>query len=102
MEAEGFLADPQKLRAEAQKEPCRRCLGDYRDTIRLLKDERGFSFREIAAWLGEREVDADHNAVWRVYSSADKQTRAPAGAEQSERTEQAPSKEAAMPWMDGA
>ncbi|HNZ76969.1 MAG TPA: hypothetical protein PK751_12885 [Verrucomicrobiota bacterium] len=102
MEAEGFLADPQKLRAEAQKEPRRRCLGDYRDTIRLLKDERGFSFREIAAWLGEREVDADHNAVWRVYSSADKQTRAPAGAEQSERTEQAPSKEAAMPWMDGA
>ncbi len=102
MESEGFLADPQKLRAEAQKEPRRRCLGDYRDTIRLLKDERGFSFREIAAWLGEREVDADHNAVWRVYSSADKQTRAPAGAEQSERTEQAPSKEAAMPWMDGA
>ena len=102
MESEGFLADPQKLRAEAQKEPRRRCLGDYRDTIRLLKDERGFSFREIAAWLGEREVDADHNAVWRVYSSADKQTRAPAGAEQSERIEQAPSKEAAMPWMDGA
>ncbi|HOH41302.1 MAG TPA: hypothetical protein PKX77_13285 [Verrucomicrobiota bacterium] len=102
MEAEGFLADPQKLRAEAQKEPRRRCLGDYRDTIRLLKDERGFSFREIAAWLGERGVAADHNAVWRIYSSADRPTPAPAGAEQSEQPEQAPSKEAAMPWMDGA
>ncbi len=102
MEAEGFLADPQKLRAEAQQEPRRRCLGDYRDTIRLLKDEKGFSLREIAAWLQERGVAADHNAVWRIYSSAERPTQAPVWAEQSEQTEQTPHKEAAMPWMDGA
>jgi transposase-like protein len=32
----------------------------------LLRD-KGFSYREIAQWLSEHGVHADHNAVYRVY-----------------------------------
>ena len=65
-----FTADPQRLRAEAEKEPRRRGLEDYAEAIRVLKEVKGFSFREIAAWLHERGLTTDHNAVWRAYSKA--------------------------------
>lgn len=56
------------LLEEAQKEPNRKLLEDYRETIRVLRDDKGFSFREIAEWLTENGVDADYNAVYRVYT----------------------------------
>lgn len=100
MEQEEFIADPRQLQSEAQKEPRRRCLDDYSDTIRLLKDNKGFSLREIAAWLQARGVKVDHNAVWRTYSSAGKGQMASRPPEQSKRYEQPEAKNAAMPWMN--
>jgi hypothetical protein len=59
---------PEYLLEEAMKEPNRRLLHDYIQTIRVLRDEKGFTFREIAEWLTESGVDADHNAVYRAYT----------------------------------
>ena len=36
MEQEEYSADPQQLRAEAEKEPSRRGLEDYSEAIRVL------------------------------------------------------------------
>jgi len=59
---------PEYLLGEAQKEPNRKLLEDYRETIGVLRDEKGFSFREIAEWLTQNGVEADYNAVYRVYT----------------------------------
>jgi hypothetical protein len=99
MEQEEFMADPQQLRAEAQKEPRRRGLDAYREVIRLLKDEKGFSLREIAAWLQDRGVNVDHNAVWRAYSKESQLGSVPGRNKQIERYEQRRASEAAMPWL---
>jgi hypothetical protein len=99
MEQEEFMADPQQLQAEAQKEPRRRGLNDYRETIRLLKDEKGFSFREIAAWLQQRSLDVDHNAVWRAYSKEWQGSPLVARSEQSEQSERQRPSEGSMPWL---
>jgi hypothetical protein len=99
MEQEEFMADPQQLHAEAQKESRRRGLDDYRETIRLLKDEKGFSLREIASWLQERGVNVDHNAVWRTYSKEKNGRSLRSQSERIERYEQRRSGEGAMPWL---
>jgi hypothetical protein len=99
MEAEEFMADPQALQAEARKEQQRRGLEVYFDTIRLLKDEKGFSLREIAEWLQERGVVVDHNAVWRTYSKGVLRQPPLGIREQSERFEQQGRPDAAMPWL---
>lgn len=57
---------PEYVYEDAMNEPDRRVLRDYSETIRLLR-EKGFTFREIAEWLNGRGIDADHNAVYRVY-----------------------------------
>ena len=98
MEEQEFVADPKQLRAEAEKEPRRRGLEDYKDTILLLKDEKGFSFREIAAWLQERGLKTDHNAVWRAYCKAAPVTPSASRSEQIERLELNREYESAMPW----
>ena len=52
-----------------------RSLGNYRDlrsycaVIGTLR-RKGFSYRDIAEWLSVRGVDADHNAVYRVYTNS--------------------------------
>lgn len=58
---------PSAMLDEAEGEPNRRDLADYRAVIIRLRS-KGFNFREIAEWLLERDVYADHNAVYRVYS----------------------------------
>jgi len=58
--------DPELMEQEALGEPNYRDLGNYSGSIRTLRG-KGFSFREIANWLSERNVDADHNSVYRVY-----------------------------------
>ena len=100
MEQEEFSADPQQLRAEAEKEPRRRGLEDYGETIRVLKEEKGFSFREIAVWLQQRGLNIDHNAAWRAYSK--NTPSGPVGkiTEQYERNEHRPPREGAMPWLE--
>ena len=100
MEHEAFEADPQQLQAEAEKEPARRGLQDYLGAIKVLKEEKDFSFREIADWLRQRGLDVDHNAVWRAYAKAMPGSSESLAKEQSERSEQAPAHGGAMPWLE--
>ena len=53
---------------EAEAELDRNFLMEYVDSMHVLR-EKGYSYREIAAWLAERGVDVDHNEVYRVYRS---------------------------------
>jgi O-methyltransferase involved in polyketide biosynthesis len=66
-EDEDHLPSPDELLMEAEQEPNVRLLNHYAQVIGTLK-KKGFTFRRIADWLKERGVQADHNAVWRVYS----------------------------------
>jgi len=59
-------APPDVVHHAAEGEPDRRQLREYSDSIRVLR-EKGFTFREIAEWLHGYGVEADHNAVYRVY-----------------------------------
>jgi len=59
---------PEYLLEEAMKEPDRKLLEEYIQTIKVLRDNKRFSFREIADWLKEYGVIADHNAIYRAYS----------------------------------
>jgi hypothetical protein len=59
---------PDILAQEAMKEPNRKLLQDYRETISILRKDKGFSFREIADWLTQNGIAADFNAVYRVYT----------------------------------
>lgn len=56
------------LLEEAEGEPTRVELPKYMEVIEVLREKKGFSFREIAEWLAKRGVDADHNAVYRLYT----------------------------------
>ena len=53
---------PEDLLRAAEEEPDHRDLAEYRDVINTLR-RKGFSFRDIAQWLSERNVAADR----RVY-----------------------------------
>jgi hypothetical protein len=99
MEDQEYMADPQQLRAEAEQEPRRRSLADYREAIRVLREDKELSFREIAAWLQGRGVKVDHNAVWRTYSKGRSGGPEYRVNEQNERLEQDRAHEEAMPWL---
>src|ERR1017187_3139735 len=58
---------PHFLLEQAEKESNRKLLQDYRETITVLRHDKGFTFREIAEWLTQNGVAADNNAVYRVY-----------------------------------
>ena len=101
MANEEFTANPQQLLTEAVQEPRRRGMADYQEAIRVLKEEKEFSFRDIAVWLQQRGLKVDHNAVWRAYS---KTAPEGAGRRANQRREQLGRQEAheeAMPWMEG-
>ena len=102
MTEEEFTVNPQQVLAEAVQEPRRRGLADYQEAIRVLKEEKEFSFRDIAAWLQQRGLKVDHNAVWRAYSKAAPEGPGPRASQGSERSEQQQAREDAMPWMEGA
>jgi hypothetical protein len=102
MELPELTVDPNKLRVEALREPSRRGLEDYSDTIRVLKEEKGFSFREIAVWLKQRGLQSDHNAVWRAYSKTVPKLSASDSYERNERNEQRTAHSDAMPWLEGS
>ena len=100
MEREELTPDPQQLRAEAQKEASRRGLEDYSEAIRLLKEDKGFSFREIAEWFTQRGLNVDHNAVWRAYSKTISTSAQGRIDERYERFERKPASDQAMPWLE--
>lgn len=56
------------LLLDAEKEPTRVALPSYIQVIEVLREKKGFSFREIAEWLSKRGVEADHNSVYRLYT----------------------------------
>ena len=56
------------LLERAEQESTRRALAEYSEVIRTLRDEKNFTFREIAEWLKDYNVEADHNAVYREYT----------------------------------
>lgn len=58
---------PEMLLELATREEDRRILDEYIETIQVLRDEKRFTFREIAEWLIEKGVQTDHNAVYRAY-----------------------------------
>jgi hypothetical protein len=63
------MPPPEEVFREAEQEPDFRTLSAYVDSIQTLRD-KGFSYREIAKWLSERGVEADHNAVYRVFTNS--------------------------------
>ena len=63
------MPPPDLLLRAAEQEPDFQTLSAYVDSVRTLRD-KGFSYREIADWLSERGVEADHNAVYRVYTNS--------------------------------
>jgi len=79
---------PDVLAQAAMKEPNRKLIQNYIETIQILRKDKGFSFREIADWLTENGVQADYNAVYRAYTKgmSDEEEREVAIAE-SEREE---------------
>jgi len=58
---------PDYLLEEAMKEPDRKLLEEYIESIKVLRDNKRFTFREIAEWLKQYGVIADHNAIYRAY-----------------------------------
>lgn len=64
----GLRPFPSDLLREAEMEPDYQDLSTYFEVMLTLR-RKGFSFREIAEWLSERGVEADHNAVYRVYNN---------------------------------
>src|SRR6266478_8033134 len=53
----------------ARDEANPRLVADYLEAIQVLRDEKKFTFREIAEWLTEKfGIETDHNAVYRAYT----------------------------------
>jgi hypothetical protein len=59
---------PEMVLREAMEEPDRRVLEEYADSIRVLRDDKRFTFREIAEWLQGYGIECDHNSVYRQYT----------------------------------
>jgi hypothetical protein len=59
--------EPEAFLVEAKKESKRKLLADHERTIVTLRDEKRFTFREIAEWFNKRGIETDHSAVYRVY-----------------------------------
>ena len=79
---------PEYLLEEAMKEPDRKLLEEYIQTIKVLRDNKRFTFREIADWLKEYGVIADHNAIYRAYLKSLPERDAAALADAHEEEEQ--------------
>src|ERR1044071_1462027 len=68
--AELGVPPPEAFLEEAKHEAKRKLIADHINTIKHLRDEKRFTFREIAEWLNKRGLECDHSAVYRAYLSA--------------------------------
>lgn len=59
--------DPHELLEQAEDEVGHSDLKQYLRVIVTLRS-KGFSFREIAEWLGKRGVPTNHNSVYHVFT----------------------------------
>ena len=79
---------PEYVAEMARGEPNVRLVADYTDAIEVLRDEKGFTFREIAEWLQQKfGIEADHNAVWRAYTKGLPENEAVQAAHEDEEDE---------------
>lgn len=78
------MPSPAELLLEAEDEPNYLDARVYIPVMRTLR-RKGFSYREIAGWLGKRGVPIDHNAVYRIYSASLSGTQLQYEEEQAER-----------------
>ena len=81
------MPTPSNYGRRPKRNPPDEASADYSEAIRVLKEDKGFSFREIAAWLQQRGLNTDHNAVWRAYSKANQTSPASAVSERNEQYE---------------
>src|ERR1039457_3949225 len=100
MANEEFTANPQQVLAEAVQEPRRRGLADYQEAIRVLKEEKEFSFRDIAVWLQQRGLKVDHNAVWRAYSKTALEGAGRRASQRNEQIQRSQARADSMPWVE--
>jgi hypothetical protein len=61
---------PDAFLTEAKNEPKRKLITDHIRTITVLRDEKRFTFRQIAEWLTDKGVETDHSSVYRAYMAA--------------------------------
>ena len=78
---------PEALLLWAQQEEKKVALWPYVETIVTLRDEKNFTFREIAEWLNNNGVPADHNSVYRIYTKGMPQPEADGAAYDDEQME---------------
>ena len=65
-----IIVTRESLLGLAAQEENRRELSEFSDVITLLRNEKNFTFREIAGWLSDHTgMQIDHNAVYREYTS---------------------------------
>jgi hypothetical protein len=66
--ADGVIPpSPEDLLMLASQETDRRSLDDYLAVITYLRNEKRFTFREIAHWLAKHGIKTDHNTIYRMY-----------------------------------
>ena len=61
------VPEPEAFLDEAKREPKRKLLLDHVNTIRVLRVEKKFTFREIAEWFNARGFTTDRSAVYRAF-----------------------------------
>ncbi len=66
---ENRLPNAEELKRQAGEETKRHPEWAYWETIKILREEKAMSFREVAEWLSARGVETDRWAVYRVYQS---------------------------------
>ena len=65
--AESGVPERDAFFEQAMQEPKRKLVADHTGTIRVLRNEKRFTFRQIAEWLTARGIETDHSAVYRAY-----------------------------------
>jgi hypothetical protein len=64
---ESDVPPPEAFLEEAKKERRRKLILDHTGTIRVLRNEKKFTFSAIADWFNERGFQTDRSAVYRAY-----------------------------------
>lgn len=71
MKREQRIPTPDQLLAKAKALPRGVTLSDYLKVMWTLKDEKGYSLREIAAWLSDQlKVEVTHMQVYRAMNAS--------------------------------
>lgn len=61
------VPEPEAFLEEAKREPKQKLILDHIRTIRVLRDEKKFTFRAIADFFNKRGFATDHSAVYRAF-----------------------------------